>query len=141
MKYEDWIENLKKLDKSNNEEILKQFEMEPINESIKHNISEKIIETLTNRNTYSINKIINNLEFLFDDINELDLMLINFKKEVNFTMRLASLKQIEEQELIYENIKKEINEVYNVLVKNANIIDRNGTISNIIINNKIKWSD
>lgn len=141
MKYEDWIENLKKLDKSNNEEILKQFEMEPINESIKHNISEKIIETLTNRNTYSINKIINNLEFLFDDINELDLMLINFKKEVNFTMRLASLKQIEEQELIYENIKKEINEVYNILVKNADIIDRNGTISNIIINNKIKWSD
>lgn len=141
MKYEDWIENLKKLDKSNNEEILKQFEMEPINEAIKHNISEKIIETLTNRNTYSINKIINNLEFLFDDINELDLMLINFKKEVNFTMRLASLKQIEEQELIYENIKKEINEVYNILVKNADIIDRNGTISNIIINNKIKWSD
>lgn len=141
MKYEDWIENLKKLDKSNNEEILKQFEIEPINEAIKHNISEKIIETLTNRNTYSINKIINNLEFLFDDINELDLMLINFKKEVNFTMRLASLKQIEEQELIYENIKKEINEVYNILVKNADIIDRNGTISNIIINNKIKWSD
>lgn len=144
MKYEEWLECLENLKRSTpNNEILKQLQNEPLNSNISSLLEPKIIDTINYKLNQSINKISSNISTLFSDINQLDLALITFKKEINFIIELATLKEItkEHQEEIKKGIKEEIEKIYNIFLQESEKYDRTGSFSLIIKNNKIKWSE
>lgn len=144
MKYENWLEKLELLKRSTpNNEILKELQNEPLNSNISSLLEPKILDLINYKLNQSINKISANISVLFSDINQLDLALINFKKEIKFIIELSNLKEItkEHQQHIQEEIQKEIEKIYNIFLEESLKYDRTGSFSLIIKNNKIKWSE
>ena len=143
MNYQEWLDAIEELTKSNNFLILEKLEKEPINESINHLIEDKLINLINNRTQYSLNKIVIELNNMYSDQYQFDMQLIIFKKDIEFSLRLLKLKQIskEKYDEALSDLKKEVEESYKILDKTALEIDPNGNLSLIIKNNRIKWSD
>lgn len=140
MTYEEWVNNIEIIEKTNNEMILKQLENEMINDAINHNISEKLKEMIDKKFTNINNKVIAALDGFYDE-NEVDITMVNLKKEFKYLMRICNLKQIENRDLVIEEIKNGINEIYNILEEKTLGFDDSGMINLIIKNNRIKWSE
>lgn len=140
MTYEEWVNNIEIIEKTNNEMILKQLENEMINDAINHNISEKLKQMIDKKFTNINNKVIAALDGFYDE-NEVDITMVNLKKEFKYLMRICNLKQIENRDLVIEEIKNGINEIYNILEEKTLGFDDNGMINLIIKNNRIKWSE
>lgn len=144
MTYQEWLEKIKILSSNqNNLGILEELEKEPINENILEMLIPKIQELITIKTNNSIKNIMINLEIIFTDVNELDYTLVKFKKEIAFINRIINLKQIPPhiQNNIKKSFKDDINEVYGILKKEADIIDYTGSYNQIIKNNEYKWSE
>lgn len=144
MTYQEWLENIKLLNnRQMNIEVLNKLENEPQNLNIQEMLVPKLEELITYRTNMTMQEILASLELIFNDINELDYALVKFKKEISYIVRLIKIKQMptDNQQRILNKFKEDINEVYNVLKKEADILDYTGSYSTIIKNNEYKWSE
>ena len=136
MNYEQWLEKIEELKKSNiNTEKLNILKNESLNENIFDILEPKLIDLV---NT----KLINELPMMFDDINYLDLLLTEFKKELSYIKELIEIKQISQvsKSELYKSLSEKINSVYDILLKEAKRTDQTGIFEITIKNNKINWS-
>lgn len=144
MTYQEWLENIKLLENHGiNIQVLELLEKQEPNQVIEEMLTPKLEQLITKKANYSITQIINNLETIFNDINELDYNLVKLKKEIAFIIRIIKLKQIpyQTQNRILKKFKTDIEEVYKILKQEADIIDYTGSFSQIIKNNEYKWSE
>lgn len=142
MSYEEYINLLNDIKTfDTNLEKLEILKKTPVNPNIKELLIPKIIDLIKYKFQKTISKIKDNLDELFDDINYLDLSLVNFKKEINYIIDLIDNPIINEkdQEELLKMVYNDTDKVYDILIKEADNIDRNGTISIVIKNNRIKW--
>lgn len=137
MTYEEWLNNIKILENSNNEQILNKLLEEPIKESLKNNISKQINNLIEVKLQQENKKIIRELEN-FKDENEFDLFLVTIKKDFNYIIKLSNL--INEPSL-KNNIKISIDKIYNIINNSIKQYDDNGILQLLVKNNRIKWSD
>lgn len=140
MSYEEWLKNIEILKENNNEEIKNKLLNEE-NINLKEMLEGKIIELIKYKFVKTTNRIIKNLVDIFSDDNVLDMYLVNLKKELRFIYELTFLKQIsnENQEYIRTFLKKEVNNIYNILINEARSIDTIGNKEITIKNNMFKW--
>lgn len=144
MTYQEWIENIKLLNnRQMNIEILTKIENEQLNQNIQEMLIPKLEELITYRTNITIQEILASLELIFNDINELDYALVKFKKEISYIIRLIKINQMpqDNQQRILNKFKQDIIEVYNILKKEADVLDYTGSYSTIIKNNEYKWSE
>ena len=144
MTYEEWLSTIETLTSTNiNQELLNKVKQEPVNTNLKDLIVPKLLRLIQNRFDLSVNKIINELEFLFSDVNYLDLSLLNYKKEMNYLHELIKRNQIPNdiQSERIKKLKEDTNKVYDILIKEADKYDYTGVFSMTIKNNMIKWSE
>lgn len=143
MDYETWLNNINALKNGNldNERLIKLQEA-PLNGNINERIIPKLEEMIQNRFEIAVNKITQNLGDIFSDVNYLDLVLVNFKKELQYIEQVINLKQIplEKQKDITKDITEKTNQIYEILLREANKIDQSGIYAMTIENNKMKWS-
>lgn len=137
MTYEEWLNNIKILENSNNEQILNKLLEEPIKESLKNNLSKQINNLIEVKLQQENKKIIRELEN-FKDANEFDLFLVTIRKDFNYIIKLSNL--INEPSL-KNNIKISIDKIYNIINNSIKQYDDNGILQLLIKNNRIKWSD
>lgn len=144
MKYEEWLNTIESLKNTNtNQDILNKLKNEPINTNLEGMLSPKLDDLINIRYNLSVNKIINELEFIFSDINYLDLALLNFKKEITYLLDLVRINQIpiDIQVNQTKDIKENTKKVYDILIQEADKYDYTGVFSMTIKNNMIKWSE
>lgn len=137
MTYEEWLNNIKILENSNNEQILNKLLEEPIKESLKNNLSKQINNLIEVKLQQENKKIIRELEN-FKDENEFDLFLVTIRKDFNYIIKLSNL--INEPSL-KNNIKISIDKIYNIINNSIKQYDDNGILQLLVKNNRIKWSD
>ncbi len=143
MSYEEWLNNIELLNNKDDLNILKTLEQAPYNANINELLLPKLKLLIDNKLIKSINNIIKNLDFMYNDTNYMDICMIEFKKNISFIEKLIKLKQIpatDQQELI-NKLKNETNKTYEILEKESIAIDDKGILQMIIRNNRIKWSD
>lgn len=143
MNYEEYLQLFNELKESSlNVDIINRLKNIPLNTNIQEMLEPKYIDIINYKLSNSISKIKNELGNIFDDVNYLDMSLVNFKKEINYIKELSTIKILTQahQEEINNNIKLETEKVYNILIKEANIIDPTGIYALTIKNNEIKWS-
>ena len=144
MTYEEWLSTIEQLNTTNtNQDLLNKLKQEPVNTNLSSMIVPKLNNLINNRFELSVNKIIKELEYIFTDINYLDLALLNFKKEIKYLLELINIPQIP-QDLKTSNIEKlkaDTAKVYDILIKEADRNDYTGVASMTIKNNMIKWSE
>ena len=143
MSYEEWLNNIELLNNKDDLNVLKSLEQAPYNDNINELLLPKLKQLIDNKLVKSINNIIKNLDFMYNDTNYMDICMIEFKKNINFIEKLIKLKQIptnDQQELIAK-LKDETNKTYEILERESIAIDDKGILQMIIRNNRIKWSD
>jgi hypothetical protein len=142
MTYEEWLNLIEELKTGNtNIEKLNKIKSAEINTNFNDLLEPKLEKLIKERfNTY-ITKIINDLGNIFSDMNYLDLVLLNYQKEIRFLIELSSIKQLSssKQFELTQMIKKEANKVFDILNKEAMISDYTGALTSIINNYRIKW--
>lgn len=144
MTYEEWLNIIESLKNTNtNKEILDKLKQEPLNENLMDILRPKLESLIITRYELSVNKIVKELELIFSDVNYLDLSLLNFKKEINYLLELIRIKQIPLDIQVNQTlkIKEDTEEVYKILIKEADKYDYTGVFSLTIKNNMIKWSE
>lgn len=143
MTYDEWLNNIEELKNSNNYAILEKLEKESLNENINHMIEPKLIKLISDRLIVSLNKLTNNLLDIYTDPYKMDMVLVTFRKDIDFSLRLLKLKQISSESYkdTYEGLKSQVNESFSILEKEAVNIDSTGNLMMIIRNNRIKWSE
>ena len=144
MTYEEWLNIIESLKNTNtNQEILKRLQNEPQNTNISDILRPKLEKLITDRFELSVNKIVKEIEFIFSDVNYLDLALLNFKKEINYLLELIRIQQvpIDIQVNKTKEIKEDTKKVYEILIKESDKYDYTGVFSLTIKNNMIKWSE
>lgn len=143
MDYETWLKIINTLQNGNlDNEKLRQLQEAPINENINDRIIVKLEELIKRRLEISVQKITQDLENIFSDVNYLDLVLVHFKKELQYIEELINLKQIpeEKKQEIYTDLKEKTSQIYDILLREANRIDRTGMYAMTVENNRRKWS-
>ena len=142
MTYEEWLNLIEELKTGNNNiEKLNKIKSAEINTNFNDLLEPKLEKLIKERfNTY-ITKIINDLGNIFYDMNYLDLVLLNYQKEIRFLIELSSIKQLSssKQFELTQMIKNESNKVFDILNKEAMISDYTGALTSIINNYRIKW--
>lgn len=144
MTYEEWLSTIEQLNTTNtNQDLLNKLKQEPVNNNLSSRIVPKLVTLINNRFELSVNKIIKELEYIFTDINYLDLSLLNFKKEIKYLLELINLQHIPEdiKQTSINKLKQDTNKVYDILIKEADKYDYTGVASMTIKNNMIKWSE
>lgn len=144
MTYEEWLNIIEELKTDNiNIEKLNIIKSTDINPNINDLLIPKLELLIKEKFNNCINKIIKNLGNIFTDINYLDLVLLNYQKEIKFLIELSSIKQfpIQKQQELKDLIKNEGNKIFDILDKEALIEDYTGGLSSIINNYRIKWSE
>ena len=143
MSYEEWLNNIELLNNKDDLNILKALEQAPYNDNINDLLLPKLEALIDNKLIKSINNIIKNLDFMYNDNNYMDICMIEFKKNINFIEKLIKLKQIPVniQQQLLNKLKDETDKTYEILEKESIAIDDKGILQMIIRNNRIKWSD
>ena len=143
MSYEEWLNNIEQLTNKNDYNILKEIENVPYNANLDDLLTPKLVDLINNKLAKSITNIVNNLEYIYSDQNELDICMIEFKKNIQFIYKLIKIKQLkpEKQKELNDMLKDETNKTYDILEKQAIKFDNIGIFQMIIKNNRIKWSD
>lgn len=144
MTYEEWLSTIEQLlNTTTKQELLDKLKNEPLNNNLSSMIVPKLEKLIFNRFELSINKIIKELEYIYTDINYLDLSLLNFKKEMKYLFELINIPQIPPNTRIQiiTKLKTDTNKVYDILINEADKYDYTGVASMTIKNNMFKWSD
>jgi hypothetical protein len=143
MSYEEWLNKIEALSNKNDYNILKELETAPYNANLEELLTPKLSDLVTKKLTKSINSIVKSLELIYKDPNELDICMIEFKKNIQFIYKLINIKQLkpEKQQEMRANLKTETDKTYDILEKEAVKIDNLGIFQMVIRNNRIKWSD
>ncbi len=144
MSYDEWLNNIELLKNTNiNHELLDRLKGTELNDNIANILEPKLSALVKDKFKRSVEKVIRELPDMFGDVNYLDLTLIDFKKEIQFIEEIISLKQISqtEQENLLEELKREVDSVFEVIKKEANNSDQTGVYALTVENNKIKWSE
>ena len=144
MTYEEWLSTIEQLNTTNtNQDLLNKLKQEPVNNNQSSMIVPKLVTLINNRFELSVNKITKALEYIFTEINYLDLSLLNFKKEIKYLVELINLQHIPEdiKQTSINKLKQDTNKVYDILIKEADKYDYTGVASMTIKNNMIKWSE
>lgn len=143
MTYNEWLSCIEELKKSNNYMILDRLSNEEVNNNINSMLEPKLIELIYYRFKSSVSNIIVNLRDMYSDQYYLDLILLNFRKDIEFIKKIMKLKQISDKEYVRLNddLKKELDESYKILEEEAVYVDDTGNLLMIIRNNRIKWSE
>lgn len=142
MSYEEWIECINILKKSNNEDIKNKL-LNEYNDNLKEMLIPKLIDLVKEKFSIAVSKILDNLDEVFNDNNVLDMYLVKFKKDVIFDYKLIDMKEIpdEVKKILKDTLKKDTKEVYDILIKEADKDDPTGVLKITIKNNAIKWGD
>lgn len=142
MSYEEWLECIEILKKSNNEDIKNKL-LKENNENLKDMLMPKLVDLIKYKFSLSIKSILNGFDYIFSDNNVLDMNLVRFRKDVLFTYALTDMNELEEVDKkgLKEMIKRESKEVYDILIKEASKEDPTGVFNTTIKNNIIKWGD
>ena len=140
MSYERWLEILEEIKNSSNEQLKEELLKEEVNENLRDMLEGKIVNLIKDKFKYTVKKLMGELNHTFSDVNNLDLYLINLKKDLKYIYDLTYIKEIREenQELLRKTLKNEIDEIYNILIKEANNIDKTGSYYLTIKNNKLE---
>ena len=143
MTYEQWLELLKKLEKTSHQEDIDLFKNEPYNENINPLLVPKIKDMLIEKFNRYINYMISDLETIFSDENELDLALVTMKKNVKVILSLVENNQLkpEDKKELIDKIKGGCDGIYKSLYNAALEASDDGVFNSIINRNRIKWSD
>jgi hypothetical protein len=143
MTYNEWLSCIEELKKSNNYMILDKLSKENVNINLSYMLEPKLIDLIYYRFKSSITSIITNLRDMYSDQYYLDLILLNFRKDIEFIKKIMKLKQISEEEYsrLNNDLRRELNESYKLLEEEAVSVDDTGNLLMIIRNNRIKWSE
>ena len=143
MTYNEWLDCIEELKNSNNYLILDKLEKEDVNENINSMLEPKLLELIDYKFRSGVSNIVVNLKDMYSDQYYMDLLLLNFKKDIIFIKKLLRLKQISnESSLELENkLKDDLEDSYKILEEESVKVDDTGNLLMIIRNNKIKWSD
>ncbi len=143
MSYEEWLNNLEQLANKNDYNILKELQNAEYNPNLEDLLTPKLEELFTTKLTKSINAIVNSLEIIYKDQNELDMCMIEFRKNIEFIYKLVKIKQLplDKQNKLIDRLKIETDKTYEILENQAVRLDNIGIYQMIIRNNRIKWSD
>ena len=143
MSYADWLDLLEKFNNTNldNESLEKLLSLEG-NPAFNERLVPVFGELIGARLQLSTNKIIDELNNIFDDQNYMDFMLVSFKKEVNYLIKMLDVKILDQPDRIAlkAQIKEKVDKIYELLDKKALEIDYTGVLSMLIKSNGIKWS-
>lgn len=143
MNYDEWLQLINKLDKTSLDiNLIKEIDEKPINTNINNLLIPKLENIIKNRFEKSVSNIIDDLSNIFSDEYYLDMMLVNFKKEIDYIFKIINLKQIPagNKNDLKDAIKIGTEKTYKILEEEALLIDETGNLNLIINNNKIKWS-
>ena len=143
MSYEEWLNKIEQLTNKNDYNILKEIESVPYNPNFEDLLTPKLVDLINNKLAKSITNIVNNLEYIYNEKNELDICMIEFKKNIKFIYKLIRIKQLkpEKQKELNDMLKEETDKTYDILEKQSIKFDNIGIFQMIIRNNRIKWSD
>jgi hypothetical protein len=143
MSYADWLDLLEKFNNTNldNESLEKLLSLDG-NPAFNERLVPVFGELIGARLQLSTNKIIDELNNIFDDQNYMDFMLVSFKKEVNYLIKMLDVKILDQPDRIAlkAQIKEKVDKIYELLDKKALEIDYTGVLSMLIKSNGIKWS-
>ena len=143
MNYDEWLQLINKLDTTSLDiNLIKEIDEKPINTNINNLLIPKLENIIKNRFEKSVSNIIDDLSNIFSDEYYLDMMLVNFKKEIDYIFKIINLKQIPagNKNDLKDAIKIGTEKTYKILEEEALLIDETGNLNLIINNNKIKWS-
>lgn len=140
MSYEEWLNNIEILKKSNDHKVKDKLLNEPANANIQTLLEPKIIDLIKYKLQKATEKIIYNLSDIFQDENILDSQLVYLKKNLKFITELTYIKEIPEdsQKELRIALKKEYEDIYNILIDGANRIDDIGLLALTIKSNMYK---
>ena len=143
MTYDQWLELLKRLERTSHQEDINLFKNEPYNDNINSLLAPKIKNMLIDKFNRYINYMISDLETIFSDENELDLALVTLKKNVKVIIDLIENNQLnpEQKKEIKDKIKDGCDGIYKSLYNAAFEASDDGVYNSIIKRNRIKWSD
>lgn len=143
MNYEQWLNFIEELKINITPEKIKTIQKIEYNENIQGILEPKLVNLIKEKFQDNISKIIKELPLIFSDTNYLELNLITFKKQIFQLLEIIKIKQISinNREMLTKMIKTESNNIYDILIKEANRNDPTGIFGMTINNNKIKWSE
>lgn len=144
MSYEEWLKKLVELERNTiRKDILEELRNEKVNPNFNSLLEPKLEELLKKKFSKAVNRVRNDLTSIFNDENYLDMVLVNFRKEIEYLLDLVKLPQIsnDKKVLLTYKIVEGTREIYDKLIKEARIIDTTGILEMTIKNNRIKWSE
>ncbi len=142
MNYEEYLAVIEQIKRTSlNQELIDKLNNELVNPNINGLLVPKIKELIKFKVQKAIHNVKDNSEQMFLDYNVCDYVLVNFRKEMMYVDRLINLKQLpdEYKHSLHEMIKKGLDETYNILLHEAQMIDTTGVYETIINNNRVKW--
>ena len=143
MSYADWINLFNTLRNTNidNEKLQYLLSLEP-NNNYNESIIEEYKELLYDRLQLSIDKIIQELDIIFNDYNYMDFKLVGFKKEITYLIKMLDIKILNEEQKkeTKENIQENVNKIFDIMEKKSLEFDYTGVLETMIRSNRIKWS-
>ncbi len=141
MTYEEWIQLIESL---KNRRIDKDalLKLQNNTSNVQGRLLPKILELIECRFDLSIKNMMNNLDTMFEDENMLDLMMVNFKKEILFINDILQINIIpsDTKRAYMIKLKSETDKVYDIIERESLESDYTGYLQRLIKNNRIKWS-
>lgn len=135
MNYNDWLDLIDQVEKSNRNTIyLQKMEDADNNININEMLQSKLVDLITNKLAKAIRRIVNNINETFRNPNTLELTIINFDKDIQYILKICNLKQIDNdvKSKLITTVNDEANKVYDILIEKSLEADRTGMYKTII---------
>ena len=142
MTYNDWLDFIKKIETSKlSDDMLDVIKNNQLNDSFKENVLTKMDEAIYKRLSTAAENISSKLTYLFEDEYLMEMQLVIFKKEAKILYKIVK-SGIFSQEYVEkrtEQIRDDVDEIFDILYNEANKIDFSGVLGMSIKNNRIRW--
>lgn len=142
MTYNDWLDFIKKIETSKlSDDMLDVIKNNQLNDSFKENVLTKMDEAIYKRLSTATENISSKLTYLFEDEYLMEMQLVIFKKETRILYKIVK-SGIFSQEYVEkrtEQIRDDVDKIFDILYNEANKIDFSGVLGMSIKNNRIRW--
>ena len=142
MTYNDWLDFIKKIETSKlSDDMLDVIKNNQLNDSFKENVLTKMDEAIYKRLSTATENISSKLTYLFEDEYLMEMQLVIFKKEAKILYKIVK-SGIFSQEYVEkrtEQIRDDVDKIFDILYNEANKIDFSGVLGMSIKNNRIRW--